>query len=403
MTRGEVRALRPGRWRRRLGRLVLVLAVLLLAGAVAFVTVAPFRAAVRTVALIPELLDLPVKPLSALTPEPQRVSASYGEPRPERIDIYLPSGADADRSRPAVLLALGVHPLPLDHPAVVRVARAIARLGMVVGVPESAQMRDSRVTEEEPGRLAEAFLVMADRPEVDSARAGMAGFSAGASLALVAAAEPRVVERVAYVNAFGGYGDAETLLVDTATRTTLEEGEIRPWQPDEVARRRLTEVLLFGIEPPQEQASLRAELEPVISADERPANAFDPAFAATLGDEARTVYEVVTAADRSDAEAAIAGAPESVRRHLAAISPVTVAGRIQASVFLMHDEGDQAIPVAHLDVLEGVLPEGAVHRATVFRLFEHVQPDAAGIGLDDTPELWKLFVHLQDLLDLAAS
>jgi hypothetical protein len=37
----------------------------------------------------------------------------------------------------------------------------------------------------------------------------MAGFSVGASIALIAASDPRIAGRVRWINAFGGFGDAQ--------------------------------------------------------------------------------------------------------------------------------------------------------------------------------------------------
>ena len=404
---GEVagRALaRPstGRWRRRSARVLIVLLAFVLLGTVAFVTVAPFRAAVRTASLLPEVLALPIRPLSALTPTPQRVSVTYGEPA-ERMDIYLPGGALPDRTRPAVLLALGVHPLPLDHPGVARVALAVARIGLVVGVPESAELRASRIGAHEPGHLVDAYLVLEARPEVRPGRVGIAGFSAGASLGLMAAGDPRIAERVAWINAFGGYGDAATLMVDTLTRTQRRDGVVEPWRPNEVARRRLFEVLLDAIEPASDRQRLRGELEPLIAAEERPTPTPDPAFAASLGEQGRAVYAIATAASREAAEAVVEGLPPAIHERLRVISPPAATSNLRGPVLLMHDERDRAIPVTHLQLLQDALPAGAARRVTRFRLFEHIEPGAGGVGPDEAPELWRLFVHLQELVELATS
>ncbi|MBA2255355.1 MAG: hypothetical protein H0W07_09600 [Chloroflexi bacterium] len=390
-----------GRWQRRTARVLLVLLAFVLVGTVAFVTFPPFRAAMRTASLLPEVLALPIRPLSALTPTPQRVTVSYGEVRPERMDIYLPGGALPDRTRPAVLLALGVHALPLDHPGVVRVALAIARIGFVVGVPESAELRASRIGAHEPAHLAEAFLVLEARPEVRPGRVGVAGFSAGASLGLMAAGDPRVVERVAWVNAFGGYADAATLMVDTLTRTQRLDGVVEPWRPTLVARRRLFEVLLDAIEPPADRQRLRDELEPVIAAEEPSIPAPDPLFAASLGEQGRAVYAIATAPSREAAEAVVQALPTGIQERLVAISPLAAASSLRGPVLLMHDERDRAIPVTHLRLLEDALRPEATRRVTRFRLFEHIEPGAGGLGLDEAPELWRLFVHLQDLVELA--
>ena len=52
-------------------------------------------------------------------------------------------------------------------------------------------------------------------------------------MALDAAADPRLAGHLDFVSSFGGYADARRLLVDVASRTTLnEDGTVSPWQPD---------------------------------------------------------------------------------------------------------------------------------------------------------------------------
>ena len=123
-----------------------------------------------------------------------------------------------------------MNPLPLDDPRVVRTAMALARLGFVVAAPESQEMRNWRIAPSEAPHLVEAFEVVAARPEVDPDRIGMVAFSVGGAVALLAAADPQIAGRVRYINAFGAFGDARTLLVDSATRTMVLNGETRPWR-----------------------------------------------------------------------------------------------------------------------------------------------------------------------------
>jgi hypothetical protein len=128
------------------------LVALLVLSAVGFVVAPSIRTATRTALLVPELLGLSVRPLSAVAPEPRRVTIAYGTPHPDRLDLYVPGDARPGERRPAVVLELGIHPQPLDHPDVVEVASAIARTGVVVAVPDSTALRESRVEPTEAGR-----------------------------------------------------------------------------------------------------------------------------------------------------------------------------------------------------------------------------------------------------------
>jgi acetyl esterase/lipase len=344
-----------------LTRLATRLVTIAIALSIAFLLLPPGRTVVRSALLTYDLLGLPASPLSALTPEPQRVTLTYGQPA-DRLDVYLPAGAQADRRLPAVVLELGIHPLPIDDSQVVRLAGAISRLGMVVGVPDSAALRTSRLTPAEPAHLADAVLTVAGLPEVAPARVGLAGFSAGASIALIAAADARISDRLTFVSAFGGYADAETLLVDVATSSMEIDGRALNWTPD-----------------------------PGIVSDVREIAAnWDPRAAALI----------FAATDRATARAIVEALPAQERAYLLAISPVNVMAEIEAPVYLLHGRGDRAIPYSHALLLEAALGP-RLARQTTFGRFGHEQPGLTGLTPDDAGDVWELALYLRDIVAVA--
>lgn len=379
-----------------IGRLALLLVIVQISSTLAFIVAPPFRTGVRTAALVPELLNLPVRPLSALVPEPRRLTTSYGTPV-DRLDIYIPHDATPLAPRPAVVLALGVHAQPLDHPDIVRLATGIGRLGVVVAVPDSTALRETRILPTEPGHLADAVLVTAARPEVDGRRVGLAGFSAGASMALIAAADPRISADLRFVSSFGGYADAEILLIDVATRTSAVGGVPRAWAPDAGIRRDVLELFVDTVEPAAVRPRLRELLVPAATSD-RPPVGPDPAIAAQLEADARVAYLLFNAADRPSARAALDGATPALRARLASISPMSHLDRIATRVFLLHGDGDVAIAVEHSVLLAEALGGDSLARFTRFGRFEHGQPGAGGLSLDDLPDIWRLSSHLNDIV-----
>lgn len=357
----------------------------------------PVRTAIFTAALVPELVGLPIRPLSNL-PTPARTTTLYGLPA-DRLDIYFPAGASPTGPLPAVVIALGVHPQPIDDLQVVGLATAISRVGVVVGVPDSSALRQLRVTPAEPTHLADAVEVVAGLPEVDPTRIGLAGFSAGASIALVTATDARLSDQLAYVSAFGGYAEAELLLVDVATRTAVLRGTVEPWQPDAGIRRDVLQLMLGALDDGTERESLRVLLEPVVDADAPPAGPRAEELAGLQG-EARAIYLLFTAADRAAADAAIAAMSTDLRSDLAGISPDSVADQIRAPVYILHGETDTAIPVSHADLLATAIGE-EVRRLTRFGRFGHGQPGQDGLGLEDASDVWELTLYLRDIVAAA--
>lgn len=391
-------------WRRRLRRLAVAFLVIALAFGALFVAVKPFRVAVLTVGLVPELLNQGPRPLSAWTPAPHRLSVTYGATFVDRMDLYLPGTSPADLTTPArypaVMLVLGVNPLPLDDERVIRVATALARLGFVVAAPESQEMRNWRIEPTEAGHLVEAFEVVAARPEVDPDRIGMAAFSVGAAVALLSASDQRIADRVRWLNAFGGYGDAEALLVESATRRMVIEGEERPWAMGNLARQMFLRVIarLAGSEADGE--AIRQRVEPLILGEGPTPASFELAFGATLVGDSLAAYRLATAVDRSVAADAVASLSAPKRDLLRAISPNWFVAGLRAPVYLMHDEGDTAIPFSQFEPLALAIPRPLIRRVTPFRFFDHVQPGAS-LGPDAVGELLKLRGHLNAVLNAA--
>lgn len=342
-----------------LGRLGLVAVALGAIYAAGLLFVPPVLTATRTTLLLAEMVELPVRPLGLVTAAPTRMTLTYGA-QADRLDVYLPAGASPDRPHPAVVLALGVHPRPVDSPDIVRIASAIARSGVVVGVPDSSALRALRLEPTEPANLADAVLALAALVEVDPRRIGLAGFSAGASIALVAAADVRLADRLAYVSAFGGYADVETLLVDVASGSMVLDGEVTPWTPD------------AGIE-----TDLRALARQAVGTT--------------------ATRQLFASADRAAAERVIDNVPAATQRLLSAVSPLEHVSAISVPVYLLHGAPDSAIPVSHAHQLAQALGD-RVARLTVFGGFGHGQPGATGLGLGDIPDLWALLLHLNAIV-----
>ena len=336
---------------------ILVICVLLLPA------LPPVRSAVLTAALVPELMDTPV-----------RLFVRFYRRADARVDHVWhparPNGRVHTRRRRQRFTITGRRaraghsPQPLDSPEIVQIASAISRLGVVVGVPDSTGLRNLEITPAEPGHLVDAVLALSQRPEVDSSRVGLAGFSAGASMALIAAADPRISDRLSFLSSFGGYADANRLLVDVATNTTITDGVSTPWQADPGIRADIASMLLAG------------ELDPSDS------TAVDDLFAAT---------------ERTTAEAAIASFSPKLKERLSGISPVNFVDGIKAPVYLLHGDPDTAIPVAHVALLADELGD-RVARLTRFGEFGHGRPGQSGISPDDLGDIVGLYLYLRDIV-----
>jgi acetyl esterase/lipase len=385
----------------RLRRIALVLLVL----AIAVIAWEPTRVGLQTAVLLPNLLDAGPKPLSLFSEAPQRTAVEY---RPgsdggaaELAELWLPSWATADRRAGAMLLVLGVNNVGRNHPVVERVADALARTGVAVLVPDSRVLLEGRLEVGEVDGVVTAFELLASRSEVDPQRVGVVGFSVGGSLALLAAADPRIADRVRFVNAFGAFGDASTYLASVAAHAYRGgDGRDLAWTPSPLAREIYVRFMLDQVADVGDRGALDRALGSVVMAGARPPP--DPALRASLETAAaRTINDLLTARSLADAERAIDALPAASRSFFDAISPARHVDGLRTGVYLMHETEDHHVPFVESRALASVLDEAGMLRShTEFRLFDHVQPDDVDV-IAAAPELVKLLLHVRTLLDEA--
>ena len=373
------------------GRAVFVLLAFLLALA----AVSPAgRAAVVAVLLLPHFFPGDVaRPLRLLTPQPVLEHIEVpGAPGRMVADIYRPGGSGP---HPAMVLLLGVNPLPRGSQQVVRLADGIARAGIVTVVAESEALVAGEIRTEEIDNLVALFTHLEHDPGVDPRRIGFSGFCVGAILELLAASDARIADRVAFVNAFSVY--AETLDVLRAILTQsmpTPAGPVR-WVPAELTRTVFLRHTIAALPTPQDRSLLEREL-----LEENPLTAVEVEALTPAG---RQVRELLTTRDPQQIDDTISTLPADVISSLEIFSPKAVIHRLRATTFLMHDQNDTYLPVAGARQLASALPREAHGSYTEFRLFAHVVPE----GIDDpvlfVREMLKLVRHIQSVVMAAWS
>lgn len=339
----------------------------------------------RAASLIPFVFpDAPIRPLEWVTPAPTEEFARYTDgTRQLDADLYRPGNAER---HPALILSLGVHPVARDDPALVRFARGLARDGFVVLIPDSPDLRSDRILPSERDAFVAAVLYARGLSDVDPARIGLVGFSAGASLLVLAAADVRVRDDIRMVNFFGGYYDATELLREIAARRIrLDDGTVVPWDPAPLARQIFAAVLLGSVDDPSDRATATRALVDGVALSE--------AEVASLGARARLVYDLFTADDPRTVDPLMARLPDDVRERLREISPSTVVGDLRAKMFVMHDVDDPFVPYVESRRFVAALPQ-TQRVYTEFSIFAHVQPTRSVDPPAFLGEVVKLMRHI---------
>lgn len=359
------RAMNSAKVRRLVLAVVLVLPVALVACAL---TVPASAGAVRTARLLPAFFaGLPVDPSGWLAgPIVHETAMLAGDPNGATLHVWRP----ASGRHPALIVSLGVDPAPPDDPRVVRLFRGIAHAGIVAVLVESSALDQDRLSPAAPDLIVRGFEQTAARPDVEDGHIGLVGFSVGAALVELAAADPRIRDQVAVVEAFGGYARLTDIAAAATTDSVCYREACHPWRPDPTTLFVMRKDLIDGVPSAADRDALTHAL---LDGD---APLPDPA---TLTDAGRAVLALLTNTDRRRVDGLLAALPEGERDELEALSPLPVLGEIRAPVFLMHDRGDHLVPyVESRRTRDALVAAGHPPYFSEFDIFRHVEPGHTG-------------------------
>jgi len=301
------------------------------------------------------------------------------------MTVYRPT--DAEGPLPAVLVVHGAVERGARDSRMVALARSLAAHGATVAAPDLPALGVLRIDDEDRRRLADAALWLADRDDLaEDGRVAVLGISVGGSYGLLAAADPRLRDRVSAVLAFGAYDDLRALLLRWMTEPSPQPELFDPFTE---GRRRVLLGNVARLVDPTDRAAVERELRALlrggVSRDLLP----------DAAESARRVVSVArstTAVDPDTAARLLAPLADELR----ALSPIPWTGPLPAPVYLLHGDADPVVPVASGRALAAAL-EAAEGSVSFFATgaFGHV---TAG----ESPslfELWPLLSFLGDFLE----
>jgi hypothetical protein len=275
-------------------------------------------------------------------------------------DLYRPSTGGP---YPGIVVCLGVVPFGVDHSQVPILGNALARSGFAALLYWSPAMRDFRLDPEDVENIALAYHWFIEQAYVDPARSGLLGTCVGGAFALMAAASSLIRDRVGFIGAYAPYSSMWTFAQDVASATrSYEEGRER-WQVDPLTRKVFVHSFTALLEPGE------AERFRIAFANER-----GHLDGRDLSADGQAVYSLLTAQDADEAETALHHLPPIMQERLAALSPINYLKDIHAPlIVLLHDRGDQVIPVGESRRLLSALADHAGVHYTEME-FSHLDP-----------------------------
>lgn len=279
-------------------------------------------------------------------------------------EVYRPA---AGGPHPGIVVCLGVVPFGVDHPQVPVLGKALARAGFAALLYWSPAMRDFRLDAEDIENIALVYDWFIAQPTVEPARSGLLGTCVGGAFALIAAASPLIRDHVAFLAAYAPFSSMWTLARDIASATVSCDGadgeERAPWRVDQLTHKVFVH-------------SVTAPLEP--GEAERLRSAFAKERGHLEGDglsaDGQAVHALLTAQDAGEAETALRRLPLAMQERLTALSPVNYLKDVHAPlIVLLHDRGDQVIPVGESRRLRSALAGHAGVQYTEMQ-FQHLDP-----------------------------
>ena len=209
----------------------------------------------------------------------------------------------------------------------------------------------------------------------------------------MAAASPLIRERVGFLGVYAPYSSMWTFARDIASATRSGDDGREPWRVDPLTRKVFIQSLTASLEP--------GEAEWLRSAFVNESGQLD---GSGLSADGRSVFSLVTPRDADEADTALHRLPPFMQDRLAALSPINYLKDIHAPlIVLLHDRGDQVIPVGESRRLHSALAGHAgVHYTEM--LFQHLDPVKGKLPLLPlVRELGKFFLAVYPMFQQAVS
>ena len=277
-----------------------------------------------------------------------------------------------------LIVGHGIHHEGMNERRMVPFARELARAGLVVMTPEMTDLADYRITRQGVHVIRDAAIYLRGRHDiVEDAPVGLLGFSFAGGLSLVAAAEPELAGRIAYVVSVGGHHDLERVLRFLIHNKVETPAGVLPMQAHDYG----LVVLLYGavdrFAPEPDRAALRDALRASLHQDHTAATA---AAARLTTERGKQLWQLADTKKLQTLAPELEAVVDEQRAELAALSPHGRLAAIRAPVYLVHGSGDSVIPPSEVQWASAELGK-ADHIALVTPLMEHVEVNkAAGLG-----------------------
>jgi alpha-beta hydrolase superfamily lysophospholipase len=273
---------------------------------------------------------------------------------------------------PAIVFVNGVTARGRDHPAVVRLAYALGRTGHVVLVPDPPGLAVGEVGDDTVAGVTSVATEVADRDDNRHGRVALLGVSVGASLALLAAQDERLADRVSVVAGIAPYTDLSRIVHLATTGQYPAAGGAVAFPTPPFLLLVVARSLVLGLPAAPDGARLRAILAAVEIEDPDPLAGLRAIPQDAVEPATRALIDLLLNTDPARFPALYDALPEAVRDGTARLSPIVHGRRLRAPVEIAAAPTDKYFPLAETEALADV---AADVRITVTGTLAHAIPD----------------------------
>jgi pimeloyl-ACP methyl ester carboxylesterase len=296
--------------------------------------------------------------------------------------IYRPG---AGSRWPTVVFLNGVTARGRHHPDVERLAHALARIGVLVLVPDPPGLAGGEITQRTLTATIAVVHAAADLPDASDGRVGLLGVSVGASLGLLVAEQTGLADRITLVAGIAPYADLVNVARLATTGDTLEHGRPVPYAARSFLPLVIARSLVAALPPSRERSRLLAELLRLHEGTPDPVALFRRLRPKRVAPSARALVELLANRDPADFDRLYANLPPALRASIERLSPLDGASRLHAPVEIASAPHDKYFPLAETRALAGAAPHTSV-RLTVTSTLHHAVPS---LSLSDFADLWR--------------
>lgn len=269
-------------------------------------------------------------------------------------DLWIPKEKN---KYPATILSLGIDIDKGDH-RITRLAKILSESGFVVLIPNIPSITSRRLNIDAKEDLVSSFEFLNSQSGIKKNKIGFISFCASAGLAVLAAEDEKINNKVAYVVTVNPYFNLETLYKNIVFHQMQFEDKTLPWNPYfktvEIYNRETVALLNNSDQKILDKYLVKISNSDLESGNYKPLSDIDTTL---LSRDGLFTYALLANKDRKRISSLIENKTEAQKNFILNLSPSTKIGNLKTKLFILSDKNNIFIPYSHAQELASSMPE----------------------------------------------